>query len=77
MMIELFIPVLFICINDNCNFMQGQNSYKSEVSCIIAIDKQKNHMIELANEADQQKITIIDGTCISIKIEDYKPGKII
>lgn len=76
-MIELFIPVLFICINDmdNCNFMQGQTSYKSEVSCTIAIDKQKKHMKEVANEADRQKITIIEGTCISIKID--KPGKTI
>ena len=71
-MIELFIPVLFICINDNCNFMQGQTPYKSEVSCMIAINKQKMHMIELAG---QEKITVIDGTCISIKID--KPGKTI
>ena len=27
--------------------------------------------------AGQEKITVIDGTCISIKIEDYKPGKTI
>jgi len=76
-MIELFIPVLFICINDmdNCNFMQGQNSYKSEALCRISIETQKKYMKEIANEADRQKITIIEGTCINIKID--KPGKMI
>jgi len=55
--------------------MQGQNSYKSEAQCRISIETQKKYMKEIANEADRQKITIIEGTCINIKID--KPGKMI
>jgi len=67
-MIEIFIPVLFMCLNDNCNFMQSQSVYKSETQCRESIDNQKAHMIEVANQAGQPKMTILEGTCINTKI---------
>ena len=67
-MIEIFIPVLFMCLNNNCNFMQSQSVFKSEVQCRISIDNQKAHMVEIANQAGTSKMTILEGTCINTKI---------
>ena len=67
-MIEIFIPVLFMCLNDNCNFMQSQSVYKSEAQCRVSIDNQKTHMLEVAERAGQGKYTVLKGTCINTKI---------
>jgi len=71
-MIEIFIPVLFICFNGNCNFMQAQAHYKSEAQCRASIDTQKIHMLEVAEQADEGKITILEGSCINARVEDLK-----
>ena len=71
-MIEIFIPVLFICMNGNCEFMQAQTYYRSEAQCRASIDTQKKHMLGLANQANAEKMTILEGTCINAKIEDPK-----
>ena len=67
-MVEIFIPVLFICLNDNCNFMQSQSVYKLEAQCRASIDNQKKYMFEVANQAGQPKMTILEGTCVNTKI---------
>ena len=69
-MIEIFIPVLFICMNVNCDFMQAQAFYKSEAQCRVSIDNQKIHMLKVAEQSGQGKYTILEGTCINAKIED-------
>jgi len=71
-MMEIFIPVLFICMNGNCNFMQAQTVYRSEAQCRASIDTQKTHMLEVAEQANAGKMTILEGTCINAKIEDPK-----
>ena len=71
-MIEIFIPVLFVCMNGNCNFMQAQTHYKSEAQCRDSIDSQKIHMLEVAEKANKGKLTILEGTCINAKVEDMK-----
>ena len=67
-MIEIFIPVLFVCFNGNCNFMQAQNHYRNEAQCKASIDTQKIHMLEVAKTAGQSKYTILEGTCVNAKI---------
>jgi hypothetical protein len=71
-MMEIFIPVLFICMNGNCNFMQAQTVYRSEAQCRASIDSQKTHMLEVAEQANAGKMTMLEGTCINAKIEDPK-----
>ena len=71
-MIEIFIPVLFVCFNGNCNFMQAQTHYRSEAQCRASIDTQKIHMLEVVEQANQGKATILEGTCINAKVEDSK-----
>jgi hypothetical protein len=72
-MMEIFIPVLFICMNGNCDFMQAQTVYRSEAQCRVSIDNQKTHMLEIADRAGQGKYTVLEGTCINTKINS--PGK--
>lgn len=69
-MMEIFIPVLFICMNGNCDFMQAQTHYKSEAQCRASIDTQKIHMLEVAEKANQGKYTILEGTCINTRVGD-------
>jgi hypothetical protein len=69
-MIEIFIPVLFICMNGNCEFMQAQAYYRSEAQCRSSIDTQKKHMLGVANQANAGKMTILEGTCINAKVDD-------
>jgi hypothetical protein len=71
-MIEIFIPVLFVCMNDNCNFMQAQTHYRNETQCRASIDAQKIHMLEVVERANQGKATILEGTCINARVEDLK-----
>ena len=69
-MMEIFIPVLFICFNGHCDFMQAQTFYRGEAQCRASIDTQKIHMLEVAETASQGKYTVLEGTCINAKIED-------
>ena len=71
-MMEIFIPVLFICMNGNCDFMQAQTYYKTDVQCRASIDAQKIHMLKVAETANQGKYTVLEGTCINARIGDPK-----
>lgn len=70
-MIEIFIPVLFMCLNGSCNFMQAQTHYKSEVQCRASIDTQKKVMIQNA-EKSGFPIETLEGTCINAKVDGLK-----
>lgn len=71
-MMEIFIPVLFICMNGNCDFMQAQIHYKNEAQCRASIDTQKIRMLEVAERANQGKYTVLEGTCINARVSDPK-----
>ena len=62
----LYIPVLFVCMNNNCEFMQAQNWYKSEQQCRAAVDAQKENLQKMALKGNSM-ITLIEGTCITLK----------
>ena len=69
-MIEIFIPVLWICINSHCEFMQSDGFYFSEeIKCMESLDMQKQRMIELVKQAGQGTITVLEGTCVDAKIQ--------
>jgi hypothetical protein len=69
----IFIPVLFICLNGNCEFMQAKTYYKNEAQCRASLDVQKQHMRNLVEKAAEQgtkgEITILEGTCIDAEIK--------
>ena len=69
-MIEIFIPVLWICINAHCEFMQSDGFYfTQETKCTESLDIQKQRMRELVRQAGQGTITVLEGTCVDAKIE--------
>ena len=69
-MIEIFIPVLWICINTHCEFMQSDGFYfTQEIKCMESLDIQKQRMIELVKQAGQGTITVLEGTCVDAKIQ--------
>ena len=62
----LYIPVLFVCMNGNCEFMQAQTSYKSEQQCRAVVDVQKENLQKMALKGGSM-VTLIEGTCITLK----------
>ncbi len=68
-MIEIFIPVLWICINAHCEFMQSDGFYfTQEIKCTQSLDKQKQRMRDLVKQAEQGTITVLEGICADAKI---------
>ena len=68
-MIEIFIPVLWICINAHCEFMQSDGFYfTQETKCMESLDIQKQRMRELVKQAGQGTITVLESTCVDAKI---------
>lgn len=64
----IYIPVLWICVALNCEFMQSAAYFKNETQCKQAVETQKAHMIEISKGT----ITQIEGTCISTKIKEER-----
>jgi hypothetical protein len=64
---NIFIPVLFICVNDHCEFMQASRYERSEKECRTSIETQKQHMRNLVKEAGQGTVQILEGTCIDVE----------
>ena len=62
----LYIPVLLVCMNGNCEFMQAQTSYKSEQQCRAVVDAQKENLQKMALKGNSM-ITLLEGTCITLK----------
>jgi hypothetical protein len=71
----IFIPVLIICLNGNCEFMQAQTYYKNEAQSRASMEMQKQHMRNLIKEADKGEATVLEGTCIDANIKTT-PGRI-
>ena len=66
----IFIPILFICLNGNCEFMQSTGYFKTEKLCKDDIERQKQHMRYLVKESGQKKkIEILEGTCVDFEIK--------
>jgi hypothetical protein len=69
-MIEIFIPVLWICINTHCEFMQSDGFYFTQESkCTESLDTQKQRMRDLVKQAGQGTITVLEGICADAKIK--------
>jgi len=62
----IFIPILYICMNGHCEFMQAQTWYKSEQQCRAALDEQKDNLRKMASKGNQT-VTQLEGTCITLR----------
>jgi len=64
----IFIPVLFLCIAGNCEFMQQTRYFTSEALCQEVLVEQKQKMHNMAT-ALNEVITQMEGTCIDATIQ--------
>ena len=71
-MTTIFIPMLFICINANCEFMQSTGYFQVEQQCIADLDLQKQRMKDLVKQAGQGQIEILEGTCVDLDVNIIK-----
>jgi hypothetical protein len=61
----IYIPVLFACIGNQCNFMQGTH-YTRESECRAMVEAQKKKLQEMSLKAGQM-VALVEGTCITAK----------
>ena len=62
----IYIPVLFICIANHCEFSQAITYYVREAECRAVVDVQKKRLQDMAAKAGQT-VTLIEGTCVTAK----------
>lgn len=70
----IFIPVLFICINAKCEFMQYTDYSMTETECRESVESQKNRIKEMA-KFGQGKVGVLEGTCIEVDSRRIKEKK--
>jgi hypothetical protein len=61
----IYIPVLFACIGNQCNFIQG-TYYTRESECRAMVEAQKKKLQEMSLKAGQM-VALVEGTCITAK----------
>ncbi len=71
-MTTIFVPLLFICINANCEFMQSTGYFKTEQQCLTDLDRQKQHMKDLVKQAGRGKIEMLESTCVDVDVKVIK-----
>lgn len=64
----IFIPVLWICLNTHCEFMQQSQYLINENECKEQVIKQKEKLRQMAKETSEE-ITVLEGTCIDATIK--------
>jgi hypothetical protein len=62
----IFIPILFVCMNNNCEFMQSMKYFTRESECRVAVESQKENLRKMALKGGGV-ITQLEGTCITLK----------
>jgi hypothetical protein len=62
----IYIPILFVCMNGHCEFMQAQTWYKTDQQCRVAVDAQKENLQKMALKGGQM-VTQLEGTCITLR----------
>lgn len=63
---NIFIPVLFICANMQCEFLQATMHFYSVQECVAAVETQRNLIVNTAriNGLDLS----VQATCVSAKV---------
>ena len=69
-MVDIFIPVLYVCINLQCEFMQEQWYSTNEQECVEEVRAQKRRIRALAIEAGGS-VDVLEGICADARV---KPG---
>jgi hypothetical protein len=62
----IFIPVIFVCMNNNCEFMQSMSYFTRESECRASLNAQKENLRKMSLKGNAM-ITQLEGTCITLK----------
>jgi hypothetical protein len=62
----IYVAVLFVCMNGNCEFMQATNMFRYEADCQRNVDAQKENLRKMAIKGDST-ITLLEGTCFKVR----------
>lgn len=66
MVLTIYIPVLFVCLNSQCAFAQTQKHYTRETECVAVLEEYMRRVREMAASAGQT-VTQLKGVCIVAK----------
>ena len=74
-MVSIFIPVLWVCINADCQFLQSVSHYTSIEQCQQSMETQRQGMRRQAARAGED--IVIEGTCITANIKkEFLPANL-
>jgi len=68
MTLNIFVPILWVCINGHCEFIQQNTYFTSEAECAQAVRKQKKKIREMVEKTDGV-LGDFEGTCVDAKIK--------
>ena len=66
-MVSIFIPVLWVCLNADCQFLQSVTHFTSIEQCQQSMEIQRQGMRRQAARAGED--IVIEGTCIVANIK--------
>jgi hypothetical protein len=59
--VSIFIPVLYICLNGHCEFLQQLTHYTDRQQCMTAVRSKKQEFIKMG--------ATVDATCIDLVVQ--------
>ena len=62
----IYIPILFVCMNDHCEFMQSMKYFTRETECRASVETQKDNLRKMSLKGGAM-VTLLEGTCITLK----------
>jgi hypothetical protein len=62
----IYIPILFVCMNNHCEFMQSMKYFTRESECRSSVEEQKENLRKMSLRGNAM-ITQLEGTCITLK----------
>ena len=66
---NIFIPVLFICANLQCEFQQSNTYFFRVDECVAAVDAQSNFIINAARVNGLE--VNLRATCVTVNIKPF------
>jgi len=62
----VFIPVLFICANSQCEFQQALTHLDTMEECVVEVETRRAFIMNSARLIGQSME--VDGTCVTVRI---------
>ena len=58
---SIFIPVLYICMNGHCEFLQQLTHYTDRAQCMAAVTEKKKEYVRMGAK--------VDATCVDLIVQ--------